>query len=375
MAFISPSPENRKSNNRNQIFRYIMEKGKTSHREISSDLNLSMPTVLTGTKELSALGLIQDEGLFDSTGGRKARILAPNPTARFSVGVDITANHISFVLVNMIGETIGLTRILSSYFNKPEYYKNIGDLLRDFITKQKFPKERLLGVGVSIPGIIDETGKYITDSHALKIRHLPCSIFSSSIPYPCYFINDANAASLAEMNANHTGKIVVYLSLSDSVGGAIIMNKSIYLGDNQRSGEFGHVCLIPDGKPCYCGKLGCFDAYCSALVLEEYGQGELEMFFKKVKKGDETCKFALNQYLDNLAIAIKNIRMAFDCDVIIGGYVGGFLDAYIDDLRSRVSRLNTFDDDGRFIHPCGYKYEASAVGAAIQHVKAFVQTV
>jgi hypothetical protein len=61
--------------------------------------------------------------------------------------------------------------------------------------------------------------------------------------------------------------------------------------------------------------------------------------------------------------------------VIIGGYVGGFLDAYIDDLRSRVSRLNTFDDDGRFIHPCGYKYEASAVGAAIQHVKAFVQTV
>ncbi len=375
MAFINHSVENKKSNNRNKVFRFIIGKGKTSHREISNELNLSMPTVLASTKELFSLGLIQDEGLFDSTGGRKARILVPNPSARFSIGVDITANHISFVLVNMIGETIGLTRILSSYYNKPEYYKNIGDLLRDFINRQKFPKELLLGVGVSIPGIIDEAGKYITDSHALKIRNLPCSIFSSAIPYTCCFINDANAASLAEINANHKGKLMVYLSLSDSVGGAIIMNKSIYLGDNQRSGEFGHVCLVPDGKPCYCGKLGCFDAYCSALVLEEFGQGELEIFFKNVKKGDETCKFTLNQYLDNLAIAIKNIRMAFDCDVIVGGYVGGFLDAYIDDLRARVSRLNTFDDDGRFIHPCTYKYEASAVGAAIQHIKAFVQTV
>ena len=109
--------------------------------------------------------------------------------------------------------------------------------------------DRFLGVGISVPGIIDVQGRMIQDSHALGVRKMPCDELSKGIEHPCVFMNDANAAGFAELRESSDMENAVYLSLSNSVGGAFLQGSRLYLGEHQRSGEFGHMtCILAAGN-------------------------------------------------------------------------------------------------------------------------------
>ena len=120
-------------------------------------------------------------------------------------------------------------------------------------------------------------------------------------------MNDASAAALAEVAGEKRQESMVYLLLSNSVGGAVFLrpeNKNgdeegnasssrVYTheGDHWRSSEFGHMTLYPGGEPCYCGKKGCVDVYCSAKKLAELENGKLERFFEKLEETREPYLF------------------------------------------------------------------------------------
>jgi hypothetical protein len=67
--------------------------------------------------------------------------------------------------------------------------------------------------------------------------------------------------------------------------------------------------------------------------------------------------------------------MRFDCDVVIGGCVGGFLGPYLADLKKRVSDLDSFQDNADYLRLCRYKMEGSAVGAALHFIDLFIDGV
>lgn len=360
---------------RNLIFKYILREMETSHRDIAIDLDTSMPTVFTYIRELTNMGVIVKEGQFKSTGGRKAGILKPNAEARVAVGVDITANHVSLVKVDLLGKGHSFERNQLTYTDTVPYYDTLGELIHNYLITYEISNDQLVGVGISVPGIISADGTTITHSHALNIKNIPTARFLDAVSYPSFLINDANAACLAELNNEDSDSIVVYLSLSNSVGGAIAMNNQLFYGDNQRSGEFGHLTLVPDGIPCYCGQRGCVDSYCNAKVLSAHSGGSLSRFFELVETGKETALAVFDRYLDYLAIAVKNIRMVFDAPIIIGGYVGGYLNPYLDELGKRVDAIDTFGDAKDTIRACTARYEASAVGAALHQINAFIDSI
>ena len=79
-----------------------------------------------------------------------------------------------------------------------------------------------------------------------------------------------------------------YISLSNSIGGAMIIDNAIYEGDSLKGGEIGHMTVVPEGgELCYCGKRGCFDTLCRAGNLDQYTDGNLEAFFQLLANGDE----------------------------------------------------------------------------------------
>jgi len=371
--------------NRNQIFRYVNKYEKVSKPDIAAALGISMPTVLQNVKELMDRGLICEVGEFESTGGRKAKVIAPVHNARYAVGVDITMNHVSLVLTNLSGKVLKHSRHQKIFANERQYFKEMGEMAVKFLENAKIPKDRFLGFGISVAGIVALDNNKISISHAIGIRDVPFDIFSQFIPYPCIFSNDANAAGIAEMYGVDDQYDFVYLSLSNSVGGAIIFGKSnahigehsssIFFGDNFRSGEFGHMMLMPGGGTCYCGKRGCVDVYCSAKVLAKYTDGKLEKFFSELENGNKEFMAAWEEYLSNLAMAIDNVRMAFDCSVIIGGYVGSFIEPYLAHLQEKAARLNVFENDALYIKPCRFRVEASALGAALRHVENFISSI
>lgn len=92
--------------NRNRIFRLIYNNEKISKQDIAYRLGMSLPTVTQNLKILKEQGLIEEDGVLESTGGRKAKAISCIKNARFAVGLNITKNHISIVLINLNGDIV-----------------------------------------------------------------------------------------------------------------------------------------------------------------------------------------------------------------------------------------------------------------------------
>ena len=112
--------------------------------------------------------------------------------------------------------------------------------------------------------------------------------------------------------------------------------------------------LVPGGRKCYCGKKGCADAYCAASALTDGKYESLELFMEALSEGNTKAQKKWADYLDNLAILISNLRMAFG---------------------EKVMEYNGFDRDIRYLKNCTYRKEASAVGAAKHFFSEFIKNI
>lgn len=361
--------------NRNMIYKLIYKSEGISKQDIANKLGLSLPTVTQNLKYLKEQNLIIEDGEFESSGGRKAKIITCVKDSKLSLGIDITKNHISMVVLDLMGSIVNSIRISKKFVNEEDYFTELNSILENFIEESNVDREKILGVGISVPGILSQNKKSIVYSHALDLRNLDCANFYNNIHYPCVMSNDASAAGIAEIWHCDRTENVLYLSLSNTVGGAIILNNKLYEGENQKSGEVGHMTLIPDGRECYCGKRGCVDPYISALRLSEHCNGNLGGFFDLLNQGDEKLAENMENYLNYLSIAINNLRMIFDCNIILGGYVGAYMESYVQNLEDKAKKRNTFEKDADFIKVCKYKREASAVGAALIYLDGFINSI
>lgn len=376
--------------NRNKVFRYLNRRERASMPDIAAALGMSRPTVLQIVKELKESKIVQEVGEFQSTGGRKAKAIASVQDACYAAGLDITGGHVSMVLTDLSEKILECEQVREPFLYEDAYFQRIGSLLRGFLHRNRVPEEKVVGVGVSVPGIVDQCG-CIDYSHALGLDHVDGRVFTEYIPYPCILINDANAAALAECSGMDPSRNVFYLLLSNSVGGAIVFRqdahmqmsldirdsvfRNMYMGSDRRAGEFGHMVIHPEGDTCYCGKKGCLDAYCRASRLAGLAGGDLTLFFQKVADGDLVCQSVWEEYMDDLAIAVDNLRMCFDGDVVLGGYVGSHMDPYIERFREKCAERNIFGRSGEYVSTCRYRIEASALGAAVYQIEQYIDKV
>lgn len=364
---------NIKISNKSKIANFIYKKVETSKQEIVNELGISNPTVIQNVKKLIDEGIVEEVGKYKSTGGRKAKVLSIAKDIKYSIGVSITRNHVTIVLLDMQSNMIKNHRISIKYNDSIDYYKLIGEFIDKFIYNNNIQSNKILGVGISIPGIIDEKNMILLKSHILKVEKISLKNFEKFINYNLYFDNDANSAAYAEISSYN--KDAIYLSINETVGGAIYIGKKIYIGENFKSGEFGHIIINKDGKECYCGKKGCVDAYCSEKVLSKNCNDDLSLFFHMIKNNDKKYMDIFKTYLYNLAITITNLRMIFDCDIVIGGNISEFLVNYRIELDKIILQYNNFDMDTSYVHIGRYKKEASAIGIAMKFIDSFFDNI
>lgn len=367
--------------NRSIVFHFIYSHPHITKQELALGCDLSMPTVSLNLIDLQSMGLLETSGVKDSTGGRKARLVSVNPSARYALGVNITAHHITCVLLNLYGQMICRERISLAFSNSQAYMQVLAELLWSLIHDQGIEREHILGVGLSMPAIISMDGESLAYASVLNFTNGRLQDFSTPIGLPCRFINDATAGGYAELWHNPifsqagSSEAVVYVSLNNSVGGAFFINGREYAGVNQRASEFGHISLYSGGKQCYCGKFGCADAYLRALNLSDLCNGSLAAFFEQLRQNNEEAETLWRQYCIDLSRCVNNLRMAYDCQIIVGGSVGEHLAPYLNELRAQAAALNTFENDGSYLHVSTDKLENSAVGAALMWITDFTNTV
>lgn len=362
---------NIKEYNQEKILRLLRGYSSMTKQEIGQALGLSMPTTLQNVNEMLEKGILEEGGVNESTGGRRAVKIQLNRKAGYFAGIDITTNSVKYAAVDLTGEVCGSREIPLVFRDEPEVYEIIGSELDDFLKKGRI-KSKIAGVGISFPGIIDMREGRIMRSHIFNLEYVSLDRFFKVIPYPVIVENDANCMSYAELTVDKSDYI--YLSLNPSVGGALMKGGKPVTGDGFRAGEMGHMILVPGGNTCYCGKEGCADAYLSPKVLTKEC-GTLAAFFREVQEGKETAVQMWEDYLEYLAILVSNLRMLLDMDIIIGGEVGGFLEPYMDDLCARTLKYDKFARDIDYIRPCTRTDLAGAAGAALLALEQFVGSI
>lgn len=364
-----------KKTNRTHVYNLLFHKGPLTKQEIVESLQLSLPTVTQYLLDLQNEGLVSESGFIGNTGGRRAKTYDIIGTARTAIGLDITKNHITAVAVDLRGEIIHSVRVRRPFQRTDEYYRYLGELVKQVIDEGELKPSAILGVGIGVPGLCTADYQTVYYGQILGFTGATCSEFSKYIPYPAAMMNDANAASFAELWINRDLKNAVYIMLSNNVGGSVFIDGKLYSGDNLHSGEVGHLMIVSDGEPCYCGKRGCVDPYCAATVLSALTDGNLEDFFELLQSGDSQAAEMWNKYLEHLTTTVVNVHVLYDCKVILGGYVGQYISKYIDDLTEKVNKYNIFGDKNDFLLVCRYQKEAIAAGAAMKFTSDFITTI
>lgn len=365
-----------KKTNRSRIFNLLYTNDSLSKRDFQLQLDLSLPTISQKLKELLAEGLIEHNEPVGNTGGRNAATYSVAENSRLAVGLDVTAHHITTVIINLYGTVIAKQRTKLSYERSDKYFESIGKLIDQIIADTSVDSSTILGVGIGLPGLTNSENNCIVYGKILDIEGLTSDDFARYISYPVRIFNDANAACDIELyNINDTASNGFYIMLSANVGGAVFINGCVYEGDNFRSGEIGHLIIHPEGLPCYCGQNGCVDPYCSAAVLTSMSDDNLESFFDLLNGHDASAESVWQTYLKDLALAVRNIRVLYDCPVILGGYVGAYMEDHLDDLKKILDNYNSFDSNSDYVAACKYKTEAIAAGSALSFIKVFLAEV
>lgn len=367
-----------KNQNRQMVYKYIKDHYAVSRQDIVYGLKLSLPTVISNIEYLLEKGLIGYAPEVRKTAGRSASTYTAVLQAKIAIGIYLTAHHMHATAVDLAGKVISVEKKTILFdLQDDNYLKQIGEIVEKVIRNVEITPEKVLGVGVSVPGLLSRDGEIVVYGETLNFTGTTRQQITKYIPYSSKLVHDSYAALFAETWNDSTLENVFYIGLNTNVGGSVMIRNQIYDGNTDKSGEIGHVKIVPkNGRLCYCGKRGCVETVCAASVLTEETNGNLDDFFEMLEKGNPVVKKKWNKYLDYLAQTINIIRALFDSTVIIGGYVGAHIDKYMDELCTKIDKKGFFSDKAKdYLRQCKYTVEDVGAGAALLYIDEFINTI
>lgn len=366
-----------KVSNRKKILNLIAQKREYTKQNISKEIGVSIPTVITNINELIEEGLVEEAGVSASTGGRKPVIVRFLPDSKYSFGVEFTLCNVRVILTNLDSEIK-----FDDSFSDPDFknmdgiIEKVHEIISNMLVQKKISPKDILGIGFSLPGTVNEESLILELAPNIAMKNVEFSSFSKLLQFPIYIENEANAAAFAELNLGIAKKMrnLVYISINEGIGAGVVIQDHLYKGKNKGAGELGHMTIVPNGKPCNCGRKGCLEQYASKKALmEDYNAKSsksvdtLKEFFSRVQQKESLAMVALEKYISFLAIGIQNIVLILDPHyVVLGGEISDFSEYYLEDLKEKVFVENSFYDNTNLkITTSKLKKDSSILGAAL----------
>ena len=309
------------SSNTNRIFQEIYFQKETSKQEISRRLSLSLPTVAQSLKELYGMGIIEKNGYFDSTGGRKAQVISVAHQSKIAVGVSLLRERIMMTAMDLCGNPFKEKTIMIPFERSEEYYKAFGTAVNQFVDSLKCPDDKILGIGLAVQGLVSRDGQTIINGDILGYTGTDRSVFQKNIRLNCTLFHDTEVAAFAELWQYPDIQNAVYVALNKNLGGALIMGRQVYIGDGLNSCVLEHMRLIPGGRRCYCGQRGCDCEFILAGFLQPYlTEAHLQMLAEKVKRAGpfQDAAFSFRRGVHGPDAAARGAALVLISDYICG---------------------------------------------------------
>jgi len=267
--------------NRTAVLQRLYFDGPLSRFELGPATGLSSGSVSNVVAELIADGLVEEAGSVGSDGGRPRTLLRVAPGSGHMIGVDVGETRVRVELFDLtLTELARADRPLAPQrpghaaqrYDVEVIAGHIRDGIAEVLSEAGLEPERLLGVGIGVPGIVECTedrgavvhGQTIGwDAVPLESLLREASPLPGSVPY--FIDNGARTLGQAEMwfgAGRRAGNAVVVL-LGSGVGACVVTPEV----DRGRAVEWGHLTVRVRGRRCRCGALGCLEAYAGAESL------------------------------------------------------------------------------------------------------------
>jgi len=383
--------------NRDAVLQLIRERGPISRTALARLAHLTPATVFSIVGELTEQGLAQPRGIGPSQGGRRPMLFEFAPQSHAAIGVDIRSTEVTGVLASLDG--IPRRTATRGYQRQAgvDVVPLVIDVIQELIAVSPVPLDRLAGVGLAVPGLVNIRRGVVVESvnwgwHDLPLRDR----LAEQIHLPIYLEEDDNALAIGEgfFGAGRGMPNVVCLKVGRGVGAGIIIGGALFRGPDNSAGEIHHILVDPEGPQCYCGNYGCLGRMVSADAIAERAvkslkqgavsslaetvHGDLDrvtvaLIAEAAQSGDPFACQVMEQTGRYLGIGIATLVNLLNPDlVIIGGGVIRAGASLFEPIRRVVQRRTTAGAGRRAqIEAAKLGVEASAIGAAamvmIQH--------
>jgi predicted NBD/HSP70 family sugar kinase len=336
--------------NRTLVLNLVRVHEQISRAELARRSGLSASTVTGITAGLMRDGfLVEVDARLPERGtvklGRPATGLRVNPSAGHVGGVKLAAESITAVLVDLAGEPLVFHSQPHLAKGAAETAAAVGDALAAVSARADLPNDRLLGIGVGLPGIVDpNTGEV----HASPLRELNgldiAELLAGKVRVPVHVDNDVNTLTIAEhlFGAGRGARHLVVVSIGRGIGMGLVLNGVLYRGKGGGAGELGHVVVDPNGRACWCGRRGCLETVAAepALVAEtrrRTGRLVQPEDLDTAARADERLAELLEEAGQAVGRAVRNVLSTLDPErVVISGEGVRLGERYLGAMRRAI---------------------------------------
>ena len=264
--------------NKNNILELIRLYAPISRAELSRRTHLSLPAVMKITDGLIARGIVTDETVGKSTGGKPPRLLEFNYRAGYIIGVDIDYHRVDTILMDLSANVVEeCSHDIHASMAKDDIRDTLVETLRTLLHKAEDNNrlDYILGIGVSADGNTDFFPAFARDPRLyVEIQGEIAAFLEETFHYPVYLEKSIYAKAMGEKmvgDARDTRNFL-FVNFGQKIESALIFEKRIFRGDLGKAGAIGHVMVKRDGKKCDCGKRGCLNTIAGQKAIGDRGR-------------------------------------------------------------------------------------------------------
>ncbi len=367
------------------VLRYVRAHAPCSRADIAAATGLNKATVSSLVADLLARRLVRETGLTENRIGRPATMLVLDGSAYAAVGLEVNADYLTAVALDLTGERLLSWRRSFAGLNVSpgKAVAAVAALGRRAVSKVSKDGHRVLGLTVGVPGLVGADGAVrLAPNLGWQDVDLRGALEAALKPdYPVAVDNDANLAATAEFRYGaHAGTAnLVYLTGEVGIGAGVIIDGRLLRGGRGFTGELGHVQLDPAGPDCGCGRRGCLEALAGvAAILRRVGvttdadvstadlESEIDEVVRRARGGDKAVLAGLAEtgaWLGHGASVLANV---VNPEVIVlGGYFVPLSPWLLPTAQEELERRTLADDaGGARIVASNLGHNAAAIGGA-----------
>ena len=377
--------------NKVQVMSIIHDKTIISRAEIVKLTGLTPPTVSRIVEQLIHQdGLVKYKGVAESNGGRPPVMVTFNGNENYIIEIDLGATLIRGVLSDLNNDIQMEIQVPTSLEKGYESIMDqIANVIERLLNKRGLNKDKVLGVGIGIAGLVDVKKGVVDFSpdfgwESVNIRNS----LNQRINLPFFFDNSTRLMALGELSyglGRNYGNFVV-INVGYGIASGIVIDGKTVFGSKGKAGEFGHIKVDTNSNvQCKCGAYGCLEALASGRRIADLGKELFErkksqklmelckndpnlidakLVFEAARSGDKDANEILETVTNYLGIGIASIVNLLDPEIIfMGGGVSSNGEIFFKSLKKATQNFLISRNKKLDIKPVTFADYATLTGA------------